>query len=282
MTEPHTPPPAAEEKAAAGSRNTLARGSILLVIFCALVLAWPFLSNRAPAPDQQMEAFVAADPELVAIGGSSAPVVTSDDVTPRFYSISDMATPAEIRMAVTPLFDKKQPQHVWLFADKAWADGSHSTDLAALLDDLKTRGIATTLILPPQNDETADETIDALARLSNDKGITFIDYHDAAKLGAALCPANESENENESAADTVALENTVETYRTQQMLLGMAISAPDLRPQLRLADIGARIERLKAETVCPGSEATSAAEATAEGEAVDDTAVVPSEPAVGE
>lgn len=255
MTEPHT-----HETAKAGSRNTVARGAILVVVLFALILAWPFLSNRLPSSQQQTDAFVAADPELVAIGGSGAPVITSDDVTTRFFSINDMASPAEIRMAVTPLFDSKQPARVWVFAEESWADGTHGADMALLMDDLKARGIDMTLVLPPQQGETADEVIDAFARLSNEKSVTFLDYHDADKLGTALCPAIDSDV---AAAAESNAGSARETYNTQQMLLQMAINAPELRDQLRLADIGARIERLKAETVCPGTETTEADEAPA-------------------
>jgi hypothetical protein len=243
-----TTPPSPQDKADAGSRSTLVRGAVLLVIAVALIALWPFINGRGHG--QQVEAFAKANPELVAIGGGGAPVITSDDVSPRFYAIGDMASPAEIAMATEPLFDRVTPKVVWIFAEKTWADGAHGVDLGELVDSLKARDISVVLILPPQNGETDDAALDAFATLANDKDITFLDYHDGDKLGTALCPApdaNSVQTEMGAAAASAG-----QTYMTQQMLLHMAINAPATRSHLRLPEIGARIERLKAETTCPG------------------------------
>ena len=231
-------------------------GMIALAAIGIAVSLWLALGG-APAADQQLEAFTAAKPEVVSIAGANAPVVTSDDVIPSFFSLHDMATPAEVRMAIAPLFDSVTPRQVWLFVNANWASDTQIKDLEALIDDLKTRSIAVVMILPPQGGETEDATIDNLARLANNETVTFLDYHDGDKLGEPLGAL-----EDDDADASMQNEQLAASLTTQQMLLHMAVNAPATRAELKLADIGARIEQMKAQAQCAPAAEDAAVEKT--------------------
>lgn len=228
-------------------------GMIVLAVIGITLSLWLALGGRGPAADQQLKAFTATKPEVVSIAGANAPVITAEDVIPSFFSLHDMATPAEARMAIAPLFDSVTPRHVWLFANTAWASNKHVKDLEALIADLKGRGISVVMILPPQSGETEDETLNALASLANAQSITFLDYHDGDKLGEPLCTL-----EDDDADASMQNEQLAASLATQQMLLHMAVNAPVTRAELKLADIGARIEKMKAEAKCAPAAETPA------------------------
>ncbi len=225
-------------------------GMIILAVIGVVLSLWLAFGGRGPAADQQLKAFIATQPEIVTIAGTNAPVITTDDIIPAFFSLHDIATPAEARMAIAPLFDSVTPKQVWLFTNASWASDKQVKDLGALLADLKARDITVIMVLPPQGGETADETLDALAAQANDSGVTFLDYHDASKLGEALCGL-----EDDDADASMNTEALAASLTTQQMLLHMAVNAPETREVLKLADIGARIEKIKTEAQC-GAETT--------------------------
>lgn len=271
MQTPNSQP----ETSPAERRKKQTTGMVILAAIGFAVAVWSALHHRSPAADQQLKAFAAAKPEIVTLSGTNAPVVTADDVIPPFFALNDMATPAEARMAADPLFDVTAPRQVWLMVNPAWAGDTQIKDLESLLTDFKTRNIATVMILPPQAGETDDSTIDALANLANSQGVTFLDYHDGDKLGEPLCALED----NDADAD-MQNEQLATSLTTQQMLLHMAVNAPDTRAELKLADIGARIEKMKAEANCaPAKEDSTEEQATAP--AADDAATTADTPAEG-
>ena len=259
MTNPeHTP-----AQPAAKSRKSFVIGLVILALIGIVLSVWMALSGLSPAADQQLKAFITTKPEVVSIAGTNAPVITADDVIPAFFALPDFATPAEARMAIAPLFDNVTPRQVWLFANTGWAADTQVKDLEALIADLKGRGVTVVMILPPQGGETEDSTLDALASLANAQSVTFLDYHDADKLGEPLCAL-----EDDDADASMQNEQLATSLATQQMLLHMAVNAPVTRAELKLADIGARIEKMKAEAKCAPVEG----EATEAPAAVEDTA----------
>lgn len=259
-------PAANQPDSAATRRKKQVTGMIVLAIIGVVLSLWLALSGRGPAADQQLKAFTAAKPEVVSIAGANAPVITADDVIPAFFALNDMATPAEARMAIAPLFDSVTPRQAWLFVTSGWASDSQIKDLESLITDLKGRSVTVLMVLPPQAGETDDAALDALARLANAQDVTFLDYHDASKLGEPLCAL-----EDDDADASMQNEQLSAGLTTQQMLLHMAVNAPATRAELKLADIGARIEKMKSEAQCApaaqdadeGTSATPAEEASA-------------------
>lgn len=236
-----------------GNRKKLVAGMLVLAAIGIVLSLWLALGGRGPAADQQLEAFTATKPEVVSIAGTNAPVITADDVIPAFFSLNDFATPAEARMAIAPLFDSASPRQAWLFVNTGWAADTQVKDLEALIADIKGRGIEVVMVLPPQSGETDDNTLDTLATLANAQSISFLDYHDADKLGEPLCAL-----EDDDADASMQNEQLATGFATQQMLLHMAVNAPATRPELKLADIGARIEKMKAEAKCaPAADSTT-------------------------
>ncbi len=246
------------------TRTKLVTGMVVLALIGIALSLWLALGGRGPAADQQLKAFTATKPEVVSIAGTNAPVITADDVIPAFFSLNDFASPAEARMAVAPLFDSVTPRQVWLFVNAGWAADTQVKDLEALLTDLKGRSIDVVMVLPPQSGETDDDTLNALASLAHAQGVTFLDYHDADKLGEPLCAL-----EDDDADASMQNEQLASGFATQQMLLHMAVNAPATRAELKLADIGARIEKMKAEAKCAPAAEDGDAEMTAP-EAADD------------